>query len=185
MNFCIWITGLPGSGKTAVALELERMAHERHVDLLVLHLDELRQVLTPQPRYTDEERELVYRALVTLAEWLVREGHRNVLIDATGNRQAFRDLARERITKFAEIYLTCPIDVCQKREASREAGPVEANLYEKAQTDQLKGKMPGVTTPYEAPKRPELEIPTHQMNPDESARNIMAYIRSRWASAMP
>ncbi|MDZ7700353.1 MAG: adenylyl-sulfate kinase [Deltaproteobacteria bacterium] len=184
MNFCMWITGLPGSGKTAVARELERIADEGHVDLLILHLDELRQFLTPEPRYTDEERELVYRALVSLAEWLVREGRRNVLIDATGNRQAFRDLARERIHEFAEIYLNCPLKVCQEREAGRKTGLVETDLYQKARTHQLEGKMPGVTTPYEAPKRPELEIPTQQLSPRESAEQIMNYVHSRWLSTV-
>lgn len=183
MNFCLWITGLPGSGKTAVARELDKMAAAAHVDLLTLNLDRIRQFLTPEPKYTDEERELVYRALVLMAEWLIREGNRNVLIDATGNRQAFRDLARQRMAEFAEIYLDCPLAVCQEREASRDAGPVETNLYFKARTGQLKGKMPGITTPYEAPERPELEIPTLQSNPRESAQKIMAYIHTRWVSA--
>jgi adenylylsulfate kinase len=184
MNFCLWITGLPGSGKTAVARELGQMAAAAHVDLLTLNLDQIRQFLTPEPQYTDEERELVYRALVLMAEWLVREGSRNVLIDATGSRQAFRNFARQRIAEFAEIYLDCPLEICQEREASRNSGPVEANLYFKARTGRLKGKMPGVTTPFEAPERPELVISTHRLNPNESAEKIMAYVHARWVSSV-
>jgi len=123
MNFCLWITGLPGSGKTAVARELNKMATARHVDLLILNLDQIREFLTPEPEYTDEERELVYRALVLMAEWLIREGGRNVLIDATGNRRAFRDLARQRMAEFAEIYLKCPLEVCQERKEKIPDGP--------------------------------------------------------------
>ncbi|MFZ7111018.1 MAG: adenylyl-sulfate kinase [Desulfatiglandales bacterium] len=182
MNFCLWITGLPGSGKTTVAREFETAAKEAHIDILTLNLDRLRKVLTPEPRYTDEERQIVYRALVVLAEWLVREGGRNVLIDATGNRRAFRDLARERISGFAEIYLTCPLELCRDREASRVAGPVEEDLYEKARTGKLKGRLPGVGTPYEPPVSPELEISTRDLDPRASAAKIMDYVTARWFS---
>ncbi|MCF8129020.1 MAG: adenylyl-sulfate kinase [Deltaproteobacteria bacterium] len=180
MNFCLWITGLPGSGKTTVARELNKMATARHVDLLTLNLDQIREFLTPEPEYTDEERELVYRALVLMAEWLIREGSRNVLIDATGNRRAFRDLARRRMAEFAEIYLKCPLEVCRERETSRDAGRVETNLYEKAQSGRLKGKMPGVTTSYEPAENPELEISTNELTPRQAAEKIITYIRKRW-----
>jgi len=59
MNFCLWITGLPGSGKSTIVRELERMFSEAGINSVTLSLDQIRKVLTPDPKYTAQERELV------------------------------------------------------------------------------------------------------------------------------
>ena len=101
MNFCIWITGLPGSGKSTIVRELEHILSESGIDQTVLSLDQIRKILTPEPKYTDDERALVYRSLALMAQLLVVGGEKNVIIDATGNRREFRDLARHLIPEFA------------------------------------------------------------------------------------
>jgi adenylylsulfate kinase len=180
MNFCVWITGLPGSGKSTVAKELQSMLSQAGVQTAVLNLDELRKVLTPNPRYTDEEREIAYRALVLMAKLLLEHSGKSVLIDATGNRRRFRELARDLIEEFAEVYLKCPLEVCKKREGLRQDAPVEKNLYRKAAQGKLKGGLPGVSTAYEEPENPELEVPSDVLSPRESAAKIMDYIKARW-----
>jgi len=55
MNFCLWITGLPGSGKSAIVKELEQMMLESDLKAITLSMDLIRKTLTPEPRYTDEE----------------------------------------------------------------------------------------------------------------------------------
>ena len=180
MNFCLWITGLPGSGKSTVAGELERLFSEAGLDCVTLALDQLRKVLTPEPRYTDEEREIVYRSLVLMAQLVKEHSPKNVIIDATGNRRAFRDLAREKIPEFAEVYVTCPLEVCRSREASRETENVEKNLYKKAKSGQLTGDFPGISTPYEEPLDPEVVVPSDRLSPRQSAEKIMDFVRSRW-----
>lgn len=87
---------------------------------------------------------------------------------------------RERIANFAEVYLTGPQDVCQDRETSREAGPAKENLYEKARTGRLGGKLPCVTATCEVSKNSEVVISTLEPGPRESAEKIMAYIKARW-----
>jgi adenylylsulfate kinase len=80
MKFCLWITGKPGSGKTTIAEETEKRLRESGYDVLTLNLDELRKILTPQPRYTENERELVYRVLVLLmANLLTEYSFKNIL----------------------------------------------------------------------------------------------------------
>lgn len=180
MNFCLWITGLPGSGKTTIAREVEELLTRQGVSATVLVMDELRKFLTPQPKYTDEEREIAYRALVLIAQFLVEHSQRSVLIDATGNRRHFRNLARERIPEFAEVYVKCAIEVCKARESSRENPLVEKNMYEKAQEGKLKGDLPGVSAPYEEPKNPEIQVASDALTPAEAAEEIMNYVRSRW-----
>lgn len=180
MSFCVWITGLPGSGKSTIAREVERLLSESNIDVIILNLDHIREALTPEPKYTDEERASVYRALVIMAQLLVERGEKNVIIDATGNRREFRVLARRLIPEFAEIYVKCPLDTCRAREESRRAQPVEKNLYKRAVEGRLKGQLPGISTPYEEPEDPELEILSDVLSPRESAIRVIEFIKSRW-----
>ena len=90
MNFCLWITCLPGSGKTTIAGETEKLLEKTGYGTLTLNLDQILKFLTPNASYTEEERELVCRSLVIMARLLVRHGIKNIIIDATGNRRKFR-----------------------------------------------------------------------------------------------
>lgn len=182
MNFCLWLTGLPGSGKSTIRKELEELLTLEGVSIVPLALDELRTFLTPAPKYTEEEREIVYRALVLVAQTIVEQSPKSVIIDATGNRRHFRQLARERIREFGEVYIKCAIEVCKAREAGREDTPVEKGLYKKAEKGELKGALPGVTAPYEEPTDPEVVVSSDALTPLEAAQEIMGYVRSRWLS---
>jgi len=185
MNFCLWLTGLPGSGKSTILKEVLGVLSSSGMIPVVLSLDHIRKIITPEPEYTDEERRVVYRALVMMAYLLTHEGGRHVIIDATGNRREFRDLARQLIPGFAEIYIECPLKTCQEREASRQGQPVEKHLYQRAMKGALAGGLPGVSTPYEAPDHPEVRVRSDILSPRESAERIMAYVRSRWAESFP
>ena len=180
MNFCLWITGLPGSGKSTIAKELERMFLEAGILFVTLSLDQIRKVLTPEPKFTDQERELVYRSLVLMARLMVEHSSKNVIIDATGNLRTFRNLARQLIPEFAEIYVKCPLEGCKAREASRRDQPVQKDLYKRASEGRLKGKLPGISAPYEEPEDPEVLVASDLLSPHESAEKIMTYIKSRW-----
>jgi adenylylsulfate kinase len=182
MSFCLWITGLPGSGKSTIARELETLLGERGVPVLTLAMDNLRTFLTPHPKYTDEEREGVYRALVLVARLILKHSPKSVIIDATGNRKRFRTLAREHLADFAEVYVNCPVEVCRAREQSRKKGEVEEGLYEKAEKGQLEGGLPGVSAPYEPPTEAEVEVRSDAITAKEAAEEIMEYVRNRWVN---
>ena len=181
MSFCLWLTGLPGSGKSTIHHELSRILSESGIEAITLSLDRIRTVITPEPKYTDEERAIVYRSLVMMAQLLIEQGGKNVIIDATGHRREFRDLARRLICEFAEVYVKCPLKTCQVRETSRRSQLVEKDLYKRASEGTLQGKLPGISEPYEESRSPDVLVASDLLSPHESAKRIMGYVKSRWA----
>lgn len=175
MPWVIWITGLPGSGKSTVALSVKK----KFPDAVILRMDELRKIVTPEPTYSDREREYVYRSLVFMAKILHELGH-NVIIDATGNKKSWRQLARRLIPDFFEVYLKCPIELCMEREKTRvDTHGAPTKIYEKGK----KGwPVPGVKVPYEEPDKPEIIIDTEKESPQVAAEKIAKTIASSFLS---
>jgi len=168
----IWLTGLPGSGKSTIADAFLKI----HPDWILLRMDEIRRFVTPQPTYSEEERELLYRSIVYMAREFYKKGT-NVIIDATANRRRWRDLARQEIKDFIEVYLRAPIEVCMEREGKRKdlKGAPE-DIYKKGRAG---WPVPGVTVPYEEPLNPELTIDTNQTSPEEAVKMIEEAISYR------
>ena len=166
MSWVIWITGLPGSGKSTITKNLKK----NMPDAVILNMDIARKTLTPNPCYSDAEREYFYRSIVFTAKAIYSLGHK-VIIDATGNRRRWRELARETIEDFFEIYLKCPLELCIEREGKRtDTHEAPVRIYEKA----AKGEpVPGISAPYEEPLKPDLIINTERDAPDIAAKKIM------------
>ncbi len=169
MAFAVWFTGLPGSGKTAIASRTAALLKKGGIEVKILQLDEIRRVLTPNPKYTDEERNIVYASLAYMAKLLTECGV-NVFIDATANRRKYRDVARKIIPEFAEVFIRCPIEVCMEREAHRKAIFSPKGIYKKAVMSGA--AVPGVNVPYEEPLNPEIVIDSDKLTLDESARKV-------------
>jgi adenylylsulfate kinase len=171
-GWCVWVTGLPGSGKSAVSEALLRLLDKEGIHAQLLSVDALRRVLTPKPSYSLEERNIVYATLAYFAGLLTQNGV-NVVIDATGNLRRFRDKVRERIPVFIEVYLKCPLELCMEREAKRwKTHFAPREIYSKA----LRGEsstVPGIGQPYQSPLNPELTINTAGCSPQECARKIL------------
>ncbi len=181
MTFAIWITGPPASGKSAVARRAaERLAAAGH-PVRVLELDEIREVVTPQPSYTDLEREIVYRALAYMAKLLVEAGTA-VIIDATAHRRAWRDLARRLVPRFGEVALACPPEVRVARERTRAGSHAPKGIY--ARSGEPDATVPGVNVPYEPPLAPELRIDTSATDV-ETAAGLVAELAERLGRATP
>lgn len=174
MAWAVWFTGLPGSGKTTVAREAEKLLTSKGLRVRRLEMDQVRMVLTPQPTYTEEERRIVYGALAFMAKLLTEEGI-NVIIDATGNLRQYRTVARWLIPRFAEIYVQCPLELSMEREAARKGGFAPKSIYEKGQTGQSH-TVPGLNVPYEEPQSPIAVIDTSKASPEEAGKQAVEAI---------
>lgn len=186
-GWAIWFTGLPGSGKTLRAKKLLKKLQRSGIYAEYLRMDKLRKILTPKRKYTEEERDYVYRALVLIGKFLTDNGT-NVIMDATGHKRVWRELARKLIPKFAEVYVKCPLDVCMDRESKRKDNLILSDLYKKAIRRKRDGviidglgEMIGIDVEYEEPKKPELVIESDKINPKESSEKIFKLLKSkRW-----
>lgn len=175
MSWAVWITGLPGSGKSVVArAAVDALAAAGHT-VELLELDEMRRLVTPQPSYSDVERDLVYRALVYVASTLVDAGV-PVIIDATAHRRQWRDLARTVFPRFAEIQLVCPLDVCRERERTRRAGNAPRGVYMAG--GKPDAHVPGVDVAYEPAASPELVVDTTQESPATASARIAELVKA-------
>ena len=169
MAWVMWFTGLPGCGKTTIADRVSAILSEKGICARILQLDEIRRAITPEPKYTKEERDIVYASLAYMGKLLADEGV-NVIIDATANRRRYRDFARRLIPNFAEVFIRAPLSVCMEREAKRRAKFSPKDIYKKAAGE--KAAVPGVNVAYEEPLSPEIEVDTTSMDLEESARHI-------------
>src|SRR5512136_656112 len=173
MAWVLWFTGLPGCGKTTIAKAVKAKLSKKHIEVKILQLDEIRKVITPHPKYTEEERDIVYASLAYMAK-LLAEAEANVIVDATANRRRYRDLARRLVPQFAEVYIMADINTCISREAHRNAEFAPKDIYKKATEE--KAAVPGINVDYEEPQFPEIEVDSSKMSPDQSAVFIVKKI---------
>jgi adenylylsulfate kinase len=168
MSFAVWLTGISGSGKSAIARRLLDQLHARGVDAAVLESDVLRTQLTPFTRYDEPERDFFYSILAHLGMELATR-HKPVIFDATANRRAYRETARRGIARFAEVFVDTPLEVCAARDPK--------GLYRSKDATTL----PGVQAAYEPPLAPELVVAGDVGTPDEGAALVLGLLeRNGW-----
>lgn len=171
-GWCVWVTGLPSSGKSVVSQALLEKLKAKGVTAQILSSDMLRKVVTPKPSYMLEERDMVYATLVFIAKLLTENGV-NVIIDATGNLRRYRDEARKQIPRFMEAYIRCPLDICIERESKRGITfHAPKDIYKKGATG-ISLTVPGLGAPYEPPLKPEVIVDSERLSPEECAQKIL------------
>lgn len=162
-GFVIWLTGLPASGKSTLARRLQQRLAAGGIPTQLLDSDDLRRQLTPQPTYSQAERDWFYDTITFLAQLLAQNGV-NVLIAATAPSRAYREAARKRLPRFAEVYVDCPIEVCQARDPK--------GLWRQARQGEI-SSLPGAGVAYEPPAAPDVHVQTEQQPPEESVQHIL------------
>ena len=167
-GWTIWITGLPGSGKTTLAGAVAEALMRRRVDVPILELSDVRAFVTTG-LWSPLAEDLAHRALVYAARRLNASGT-PVIIDATAPARAWRQLARQSIPRFAEVQLMCPSSVCGNRERAvrwRLVGCPHRRTAAPA-TDG-----PDVVLQYEHALAPELTIHTDVEDPWSAVQAVL------------
>ncbi len=164
----IWLTGLPGAGKTTIAYEMKRILESEGKTVNILDGDEVRKKISPDLGFSPEDRILHNKRVIEMAKKLSLEGV--VLISLIAPYQKVRDHAREVLSpKFAEVFVKCPLEVCMKRDPK--------GLYARAVQGEIKN-LTGYNDTYEEPANPELVLQTDKESLDESVGKVLSLVRN-------
>ncbi len=162
-GFCLWLTGLPSSGKTTIARELAPLLRERGWPVELLDGDEIRKGLSSDLGFDRASRESHARRVTYVAKVLVRAGAVPIVALISPYRVS-REYARREIGRFVEVYVNTPIDVCESRDVK--------GLYRRARAGEIR-EMTGVDDPYEPPEAAEIVVDTVDRPPAEAAVGIL------------
>lgn len=182
--FAVWLTGLPGSGKSVISEKLQELLKDHRILTQILQMDVMRHYVTPDPQYTDKERQLIYNAFSFSAKLLV-DNEVKVIMDGTGNLRKYRALAKKIISNYLEVYLKCPLEIAQEREKHRsdmKGAPEE--IYDRAEKGHTE-TVPGVQVEYEEPLVPDLIVETNILGIEECAYKIFSEITSQFEASPP
>lgn len=150
----VWLTGLPGAGKTTSARYLHGALTDRGISAVMLDGDLLRQGVSSDLGFSEADRAENVRRAGEIALLLAQQGF-VVVVSLISPRRAARDAVRHRheseFVNFIEVHIAAPIEVCEDRDPK--------SLYRLAKSGHL-SQMTGIDDVYEAPLRPEVRLPT-------------------------
>jgi adenylylsulfate kinase len=167
----VWLTGLSGSGKSTIAVDLEKRLWERGVRAYILDGDNIRHGLNKNLGFSPADRTENIRRIGEVAKLFTDAGLVTLTAFISPYR-ADRDQVRALVPAgdFVEVHVICPVEVCEQRDVK--------GLYKKARAGEIK-EFTGISAPYEAPLEPELAIDTSAQSVDASARQILQYLERK------
>ncbi len=175
-GFCVWMTGLPSSGKTTVGRALADRLAQRGWFAELLDGDEIRRGLSADLGYDRASREVHAGRVAYVAKVLARNGAIPIVALISPYRTS-RAKARAEIGRFVEVYIDTPLAVCETRDVK--------GLYRRARAGEIH-EMTGVDDPYEPPESPDIVVDAVRMSPAESADHIVRELdRLGWLADRP
>jgi adenylylsulfate kinase len=164
----VWLTGLSGSGKSTIAVALEKALWARGARSFILDGDNVRHGLNKNLGFSPADRTENIRRIGEVAKLFTEAG----MVAITAFISPYRD-DRDRVRAllgpgdFIEVLVDCPLEVCEQRDVK--------GLYQKARAGQIP-EFTGISAPYEPPLRPEVTIRSAAQSVDESVRQILAHL---------
>ena len=167
----IWFTGLSGSGKSTIAIALERELHKRGLLCRILDGDNIRSGINNNLGFTEADRIENIRRIAEVSKLFVDTGIITIAAFISPSND-IREMAANIIGKddFLEVYVSTPIEECERRDVK--------GLYAKARRGEIKN-FTGVSAPFEAPAHPALTLDTSALSLEESVNKLLELILPR------
>lgn len=164
----LWFTGLSGSGKSTVAIALERELHSRGLLCRILDGDNIRSGINNNLGFSAEDRVENIRRIAEVGRLFVDTGIITIAAFISPNNQ-LREMAAEIIGKddFVEVFVSTPLEECEKRDVK--------GLYAKARRGEIKN-FTGISAPFEAPEHPDITLDTSKLQVEESVKILLDYV---------
>ncbi|WNS79182.1 adenylyl-sulfate kinase [Domibacillus sp. DTU_2020_1001157_1_SI_ALB_TIR_016] len=165
----LWFTGLSGSGKSTVANAAARRLFDLGVSTYVLDGDNVRHGLNKDLGFSDEARKENIRRIGEVSKLFVDAGQLVFTAFISPFRED-RDTVRALLEndEFIEVFVECPIEKCEQRDPK--------GLYKKARAGEIP-EFTGISSPYEAPEKPELVLNTDQYSVEECVDQLVEYLK--------
>jgi bifunctional enzyme CysN/CysC len=163
----VWLTGLPGSGKSSIGEELERRLVAAGRPAYLLDGENVRHGLSADLGFSPEDRHEQARRVASVARILADAGNIAIVAivsPAAADRAAARELHEQADLQFIEAYVDTPLEVCEQRDPR--------GLYRRARAGEL-AAFTGVSAPYEAPESPDVRVHGHDEPIGQSVRRIL------------
>lgn len=167
----IWFTGLSGSGKSTIAIALERELQKCGLLCRILDGDNIRSGINNNLGFSAEDRIENIRRIAEIGKLFVDTGIITIAAFISPNND-IREMAANIIGKedFMEIYVSTPIEECERRDVK--------GLYAKARKGEIKN-FTGISAPFEAPQHPALSLDTSKLSVEESVNKLLELILPR------
>jgi len=164
----VWFTGLSGSGKSTIAIALERELHNRGLLCRILDGDNIRTGINNNLGFSPEDRSENIRRIAEVGKLFIDTGIITIAAFISPDNE-MREMAASIIGKedFLEVYISTPIEECERRDVK--------GLYAKARRGEIK-EFTGISAPFEEPVNPDLSLDTSVLSVDESVKKLLELI---------
>jgi len=172
-GFTIWFTGLSASGKSTLAVAMEEALFQHGCHACVLDGDNVRHGLNSNLGFSPEDRTENIRRIAEVAKLFRDAGVINLtafISPYRSDRDSARKLAEDEHDAFIEVFVDCPVNVCEQRDPK--------GMYKKARAGVIR-EFTGISAPYEPPENPEIHLHTDQLTVERCVGVVMDYLKQR------
>jgi len=169
MSFTLWFTGLSGAGKTTLSRMVYFEIRRRGFKAELLDGDIIRTNFSQELTFNRRDRDINVRRIGFVCHLLNKNDVIGV-VAAIAPYDETRQYNRRLIENYNEVYVNCPLEVCEKRDVK--------GLYARARRGEIRN-FTGISDPYEPPVNPEIEVRTNIQSPDESMGLVIAHLEEK------